>query len=85
MAKFRQVGEGIAQEKGWVKNKELMKKNKGRTIYTDEAGSKYSLDTQHGAFEVTNKKGKHMGEMKFDGELNTDKLDTSGSHDLNVK
>ena len=61
-----------------------MKKNKGRTIYTDSDGLNYSLDTQHGRFEILNKKGKHQGEVDF-GSRVTKKADTSGKHDLIVK
>ena len=85
VALFKNSAEEFAAENGLKLNKDLMKKNKGRTIYSDSKGNNYSVDTQHGAFEVTSKKGKHMGEMKFDGELNTDKLDKSGGHDLKVK
>ncbi|MFS7400183.1 T7SS effector LXG polymorphic toxin [Carnobacterium maltaromaticum] len=74
----------IAKKNGWKENKTLMKKNKGRTIYTDDKGNNYSVDTQHGRFEKLNKRGKHQGEFDFD--LNqTEPADKSGGHDINVK
>ena len=85
VAMFKDAGEQFAKNNGLIPNKQLMKKNKGRTIYTDSNGLNYSLDTQHGAFEITTKKGKHLGEMKFDGNLNVDKVDYSGGHNLIVK
>jgi|SRR5690606_8895826 len=74
----------IAKENGWVKKADIQKKNKGRTIYTDpKDGKHYSLDTQHGTFEVLNKKGKHQGEVDFGGNKKKD-ADTTGAHDINI-
>ena len=74
----------IAKENKWEQNKELMKKNKDRLIFSDEKGYNYSLDTKHGRFEITNPKGKHLGEVDFSGAI-TKKADLSGKHDLIVK
>lgn len=82
---FKDVGEQMASNSGWTKNTSLMSKNKGRTIYTDaESGLHYSLDTQHGGFEVLSKKGKHMGEIDFNG-VKKKGADKSGGHDINIK
>jgi RHS repeat-associated protein len=86
IAKFKDVGKQVAKENGWVKNKNLMKKNGNKyEIYTDrKSGMNYSLDTQHGTFEVLNKKGKHQGEVDFSGKQ-TKTADKSGGHDIIVK
>ena len=82
---FKDVGEQMASKSGWTKNTSLMKKNKGRTIYTDkDSGLHYSLDTQHGRFEVLDKKGNHMGEIDFTGKKKKGR-DPSGGHDIKVK
>lgn len=75
----------IANQRGWKKDSKLTKLNGGRTVYYDnKTGNYYALDTQHGRFEVVNKKGKHQGEVDFN--LNPTKpADKSGGHDLKVK
>ncbi|AJK87232.1 MULTISPECIES: colicin E3/pyocin S6 family cytotoxin [Lysinibacillus] len=75
----------IANQRGWKKDSKLTKLNGGRTVYYDnKTGNYYALDTQHGRFEVINKKGKHQGEVDFN--LNPTKpVDKSGGHDLKVK
>lgn len=84
IALYKETASEFAKQNDLVLNKNLMNKNKGRTIYTDSNGLNYSLDTQHGRFEVLNKKGKHQGEIDF-GSRVTKKADTSGKHDLIVK
>lgn len=66
IAQFKTVGAEFAEKNGLVKNNKLSKMN-DRTIYSGENGTHYSLDTQHGHFEVLNSKGKHQGSIKFDG------------------
>ena len=61
-----------------------MKKNKSRTIYTDGNGLNYSLDTQHGRFEILDRKGRHQGEIDF-GSTVTKSRDKTGGHDIIVK
>lgn len=82
VASHRQTGKKIAETNGWTKNKNLSKKN-GRDVYTDNKGNNYSVDTQHGAFEVLNKKGKHQGEIDFSGKWTKD-ADTSGKHNIKI-
>jgi hypothetical protein len=41
-------------------------------------------DRRDGSFEVLNKKGKHQGEINFDGEKISD-ADNSGGHDIKLK
>lgn len=85
IALYKLTAEKFAKENNLSLNKELMKKNKGRTIYSDpETGLNYSLDTQHGAFEVLDKKGRHQGEIDFGSRI-TKKKDKTGGHDIVVK
>ena len=75
----------IAQARGWAKAPDsIAKSNRGRQIYLDKnTGILYSVDTQHGRFEVLNDEGKHLGEIDFDFNA-TKGPDFSGRHDLNM-
>ncbi|WP_036082623.1 colicin E3/pyocin S6 family cytotoxin [Listeria cornellensis] len=76
----------VAKKNGWKEvDKDIKSKNVGRKIYTD-GKNYYSLDTQHGRFEMQNKRGKHQGEIDMDLNKITNKpADKSGRHDINVK
>ncbi|MDA2323988.1 S-layer homology domain-containing protein [Bacillus albus] len=80
-AEIKIASKGIAKQNGWEKNNKLSKLNK-RDVYVDsKTKNLYAVDTQHGRFEVLNKKGKHQGEVDFN--LNSTKpADKSGGHDL---
>jgi len=55
--------EEVAKNAGLVKDSKLSKIN-GRDMYKDpKTGDLYSVDTQHGRFEKTNSKGKHLGNL----------------------
>lgn len=84
VALIRTTAMETAQQNNWKKDSRLSKQN-GRDVYVDpKTGNYYALDTQHGRFEVVNKKGKHQGEVDFN--LNPTKpADRSGGHDLKVK
>jgi len=82
IATYKSMAKEIANKNGWTYNKKLSKINK-RDIYTSKKGIHYSLDTRHGAFEVYNKKGKHVGEVDFQGKL-TKQKDKTGAHDLKL-
>lgn len=85
IAAYKEAGELFAKENKLEINKNLMKKNLGRTIYTDsKSGLHYSLDTQHGRFEILDKKGHHQGEIDFGGKT-TKEADKSGEHDIIIK
>lgn len=58
------MGENVAKNNKWKMDVNLSKKN-GRSIYTDSKGNHYSLDTQHGEFEVLDKRGKHQGAVNL--------------------
>lgn len=81
---YKEVGSEIAEQNKWYKNKNLSKKN-NRDIYTDNKGNHYSLDTQHGHFEVLNKQGKHQGSIDFDGFDTGKGIDKSKKHDIIVR
>jgi RHS repeat-associated protein len=83
VAKYKEVGEQVAKNNDWQKNSKLSKKN-GRDIYTSTDGSThYSLDTQHGEFEVLDSRGKHQGSIRFDGTKGNP-ADISGKHNIKI-
>ena len=84
VAYIRTNASNIASQKGWVKDSKLSRIN-GRDVYYDSSsGRYYAVDTQHGRFEVLNKRGRHQGEVDFN--LNPTKpADNSGGHDLRMK
>lgn len=82
IAEYKNAGKRVADGNGWVKDDALIKKN-NRDIYTSEAGEHFALDTQHGSFEVLNKKGKHQGEINFKG-TKIDDADKTGKHDIKL-
>lgn len=74
VATVKETAAAKAKKYGWSKNGDLSKKN-NRTIYTDKDGNHWSVDTQHGAFEKLNSKGKHQGEYNIDLKPNPKKWD----------
>ncbi|RYX98795.1 hypothetical protein EON78_04490, partial [bacterium] len=72
-----------AESKGWERARDVERKNPDRTVYRDKDGKLFSVDTQHGHFEVLNSRGKHQGSIDLWGNEVTGKLDISGSHNLN--
>jgi hypothetical protein len=82
----RAKGEEVALNNGWEKvSKSIANKNPGRKIYYDSTEKiYYSLDTQHGRFEMLNSKGKHIGEIDMDLNFKG-KVDVSGRHDIKIK
>lgn len=74
----------IAGNAGLIKEPKLSRINK-RDVYRDpNTNELYSVDTQHGRFEILNSKGKHRGEVDFDFKR-TKPADTSGKHDLKTQ
>src|SRR5699024_3417498 len=83
VAAVKTKSQEVAKNAGLVKDSKLSKIN-GRDVYKDpKTRELYSVDTQHGRFEKTNKKGKHEGEFDFDF-MPTKPADSSGGHDLRV-
>jgi RHS repeat-associated protein len=81
---IRTTASNIASQRGWAKDSKLTRIN-GRDVYYDSgSGNYYALDTQHGRFEVVNKRGKHQGEVNFNLDP-TKAADTKGGHDLIMK
>ncbi len=84
VATVRTTASDIASQRGWAKDSKLTRIN-GRDVYYDSSsGNYYALDTQHGRFEVVNKRGKHQGEVNFNLDP-TKAADTKGGHDLIMK
>ena len=83
IAEFKQAGARVAEGNNWTKNNKLSKRF-DRDVYNDSDGNIYSLDTQHGEFEVLDKKGTHQGAIDFEGTKVKD-ADTSGGHDFDLK
>lgn len=79
----RATAADFAKQRNWKKDSKLTKINQ-RDVYLDSKTGKYcAVDTQHGRFEVVNKRGKHQGEVDFN--LNETKpADKSGRHDLKM-
>lgn len=74
-----------AQHFGWdpIETGNIKEKNQNRILYTDEHNI-YSVDTQHGTFEVHDLRGKHLREINFDG-AEVSPRDPTGQHDLKYK
>jgi hypothetical protein len=73
----------VAEERGLVKHGAMSKVNK-RTVYQDpETKDFYAFDTQHGHFEITNRRGQHQGAIEIAGDP-ADVADLSGGHDLRL-
>ncbi|WP_129506469.1 T7SS effector LXG polymorphic toxin [Bacillus cabrialesii] len=84
IAFIRETAAPIAKQNGWKKDSKLSTINKRDVYYDSKSKTYYALDTQHGRFEVLNKRGKHQGEVDFN--LNpTKEADKSGGHDLRMK
>lgn len=82
VAKILEKAKEVAKANGWEKT-DLSAKNGGRTIYFDRAKKQYyAVDRQHGRFELCNKRGKHLGELKMDLSPVENKIDHSGGHDI---
>ena len=84
VAKILDKAREISKRMGWKKTS-LSSRNGGREIYYDANSKKYyAVDTQHGRFELCNKRGKHLGELKMDLTPVKGSMDTSGGHDIFV-
>ncbi|MCM2997178.1 polymorphic toxin-type HINT domain-containing protein [Paenibacillus cellulositrophicus] len=84
VATVRTTAADIAKQRGWTKDSKLTRIN-GRDVYYDSSSRNYyALDTQHGRFEVVNKRGKYQGEVNFNLDP-TKAADTKGGHDLIIK
>ncbi len=83
IAKYKEAAATVAEKNTWTQNKNLSKRF-NRTIYSDKSGQHYSLDTQHGRFEVYDKKGQHLGEIDFEGTVKK-QADPSGRHNLKIE
>ena len=66
VGKVRAALDQVATENGWQRAPDIERKNTGRRVYTDSDGNLYSVDTQHGRFEKTNRRGRHQGEQNID-------------------
>lgn len=81
IARIREKAAEVAKESGWTKaERNILKANKGRTIYTD-GKFYYSLDTRHGTFEKFTKKFQHLGEINMD-KVFIESADIAGKHTL---
>ena len=74
----------VANKNGWPKDSRLSRLN-GRDVYKDpKTGNLYAVDSQHGRFEMTNKRGRHIDEVNIEG-VPQNKTYKDKSHDLKVK
>ncbi len=85
IAFLKPIAKQRADAFGWQPAKKvapnLVARNSERTLYVDDDGNVFSLDTQHGRFEVHDLTGKHLREVNMDG-AETKPRDASGKHDL---
>jgi RHS repeat-associated protein len=58
----------IAERNGWEYDAELSKRNQKRDVFKTKDGYRAS-DLTHGQFERYDKRGKHLGQEKIDGDL----------------
>jgi hypothetical protein len=85
VALIRQQADEAARIHGFTKDNALSTMN-NRTVYRGTDGKVYSLDTQHGEFEVINPRtGQHEGAVELFGLKRTKTADTKGKHNLRVK
>ncbi|ENQ3112604.1 S-layer protein [Bacillus cereus] len=83
IALIKSTSMDIAKQNGWKKDSKLTRMNNRDVYFDSKTKNYYALDTQHGRFEVVNKKGKHQGEVDFNLNL-TKPADNSGGHDLRM-
>jgi len=84
VAMIKQTAAVVAAQAGMVKDSKLSRMN-GRDVYKSKSGDLFSLDSQHGRFEVINpKNGKNLGEVDF-SFASTKPADSSGGHDIRIK
>ncbi|MBC7533022.1 MAG: hypothetical protein H7318_15720 [Oligoflexus sp.] len=84
VAAIRTKADALAKEKGMQKDNKISKMN-NRTVYKDNDGSYWSVDTLHGTFEKLDSKGRHQGEYDFDFKIIDGTQDRSGGHDLRIQ
>lgn len=77
-----------ARSQGWVPRPDLARRNGGREVFFDERNNRFlSVDTQHGDFEVLNRRGRHQGSIDLWGDKTHNRHNqvyTDRSHDLFV-
>ena len=85
VAYIKQAADEAARIPGFTKDNALSTMN-NRTVYRGTDGKLYSLDTQHGEFELINSKtGKHEGAVRLFDLRQTKVADETGAHNLRVK
>ena len=85
---YLRISNEVALRNGYVYSGALSKKNSTdntkRVIYKHQEEDIYlSVDVEHGAFEVCNCKGKHIGEYSYISEQ-LEPRDITGHHDIEV-
>ncbi len=73
----------VAINNGFVKDGRLTRMN-DRDVFVAPDGKLYAADYQHGRFEVTDSKGRHLGEVNISLEP-TKPADNSGRHNLRTR
>ena len=86
VALIRQHADEAAQIHGFTKDNALSTLN-NRTVYRGTDGKVYSLDTQHGEFELINPRtGQHEGAVNlYQLTIKPNSIDRTGGHNLKVK
>lgn len=89
---LERVGSIIAEMNGWKYDELITKKNKNKGHYRRIFYSRFvsrlaylSIDFEnpYGGFEVHDHRGKHQGQIDFNGAYNKE-ADTTGNHDIEI-
>lgn len=85
VARIKTRARDSANAKGWKIDNRLSRIN-NRDIYHDlKTNHYYAVYSQHGDFEVLNRRGRHQASMDLWGDKTTSRhhhVDASGGHDI---
>jgi hypothetical protein len=84
VAEINRIAPKRAEHFGFKYNEAISKLNRRMIFNNKDASLYYSVDTQHGTFEVCDRAGRHQREMNFDG-AEVSGPDPKGEHDIKVK
>lgn len=88
VAQVRTRAREYARSEGWEPRPDLAARNNGREIFYDPQNRRYlAVDTQHGDFEILNRRGRHQGSMDLWGDRSHprhQRVDSGRGHDINL-
>ena len=86
-SEYLRIAKEVLYRNEFEKNERVSKFNPhvaGGIYYCSRSEIYASADIEHGAIEIFDKMGKHLGEFRYDGYLNSSP-DKTGRHDIKVK